>query len=321
MNQDENILDWAKYTLEKEAEAISSGVALLNEDFAAVVQRIHDCRGRLIVTAIGKSAAIAKKIVATLNSMGTASIFMHASEAVHGDLGVLRSDDCVLCVSNSGNSPEIKALIPFIKVRSLPLFAIVGNVESYLANAAELVIPSTVKSEVLDEIAAPTSSTILQLAIGDALAVCLAKLNGFSPKDFALAHPGGSLGKQMTLTIGELISPDSDPIVQPEDPVNEVIVKITSNRVGAVAVVEHNVVKGIITDGDIRRMLQNDDYRENTLAKDLMSKNPRKVDADALASSAWAILQETNISQIIVVDGNEHFKGIVHFHDLMKEGF
>lgn len=313
------ILSIAKETLEAEADSIRAGAACLEKDFEKTIELFASCKGRIIVTGIGKSAAIANKIVATLNSTGSPAIFLHAAEAVHGDLGVLLKDDMVLCISNSGNSPEIKKLIPFIKSRKNQIIAICGNTDSFLALNSNYVIDATVEKEAYSFLDAPTSSTTLQLALGDAIAVCLAHVKGFSNEDFAKSHPGGTLGKKLSLKIGDFLAENHQPAVDKDANLTEVIYEISSNRLGATVVVDKGGVVGIITDGDIRRMLENQLPIKEVTAQDIMSKEPKKVEDSVLAADVFRMMNDNNISQVIVKSGGD-YKGIVHIHDLVKEG-
>lgn len=319
MDTENDIVKIAKQTLQIEGDSILSGIEKIGKEFESAVQLLLSCKGRIIVTGIGKSAVIANKVVATLNSTGSPAIFMHAAEAVHGDLGLLLSEDQVICISNSGNSPEIKNLIPFIKSRGNKIVAIAGNMQSYLANQADYVVDSTVKKEACSFLEAPTSSTTLQLALGDAIAVCLAQVKGFSNEDFAKSHPGGALGKKLSLTIGEMATRNERPAVQKNTPLKELIYEISSKRMGATVVLEGKKVVGIITDGDIRRMLQKQENVAGLIAEDIMSITPKTVNANELAQACFLLLNNNNISQVIVVEDNE-YAGMVHIHDLIKEG-
>jgi arabinose-5-phosphate isomerase len=316
----EEIIRIAQKVIEIEAESLLHGADNLDDSFAESVKLIQQCEGRIIVTGIGKSAAIANKIVATFNSTGTPSIFMHAAEALHGDLGLLLDDDIVLCISNSGNSPEIKSLVPFIQSRSNAIISIVGDQNSFLAKNSTHVIDAHVKSEAYESVEVPTASTTLQLALGDALAVCLMKLKGFSSEDFAKSHPGGSLGKKLSLQIKQMMIGFEKPFVSIDSPLEKVIYEITSKRRGATAVLDGDRLVGMVTDGDIRRMLQNKVVLENVTAKDIMSNSPRTISESELAITALNVLKESNISQIIVTDSQNEYVGIIHFHDLIKEG-
>lgn len=319
MNTSHNVIKIAQQTLQIEGDSVLNGIENIGQEFESAIQLLLSCKGRIIVTGIGKSAVIANKIVATLNSTGSPAIFMHAAEAVHGDLGLLLPEDHVICISNSGNSPEIKNLIPFIKRRENKIVAIVGNTDSYLSEQADFVVNSTVKKEACSFLDAPTSSTTLQLALGDAIAVCLAQLKGFSNEDFAKSHPGGALGKRLSLTIGELSSRNEKPQVLLKTPLKELIYEISSKRMGATVVLNGGKVVGIITDGDIRRMLQEKDNVEGITAEDIMSGNPKTVNSTDLAQECFMELNKNNISQLVVVEANT-YHGMVHIHDLVKEG-
>ena len=317
--KDQNaIIAVAQSALEIEAKALLSAKERVGDHFAQAVEQIRRCRGRVVVTGVGKSALIAGKIVATFNSTGTPAVFMHAADAVHGDLGSVLPEDLLLILSNSGNSPEIKALVPYIKSQGNKILAIVGNKDSFLAKSANWIIDGAVEQEVMEEIMAPTSSTTLQLALGDALAVCLMKMKGFTLEDFAKNHPGGSIGKQITLTVGALLKEEHKAMVAPSASVVEVIYEISSKRVGATAVVEEGVVVGIITDGDIRRMLQAKTDIDQLTAKDIMSQHPKQISSNTLAKDALKLLNDHNINQVIV--GEENYEGIIHLHELIKEG-
>lgn len=318
--ESKEILTLAQSTLEIEAKALLDAKANLDEDFVSIVQLLASCKGRVVVTGVGKSAVIASKIVATFNSTGTPAIFMHAADAVHGDLGVLLKDDILLLISNSGNSPEIKALVPYVQKQGQTIIAIVGNKDSYLADSALYAIDSSVKTEVMEHIMAPTSSTTLQLALGDALAVCLMKIKNFTVEDFARNHPGGAIGKLIHLRVEDLLEKSVKPQVNVQASISEVIYEISSKRVGATAVFEDNRIVGVITDGDIRRMLQNNSNIQSLCAKDIMSKEPKTINANSLAKEAMQYLNKHNINQIIVKDSDSHYAGILHIHELIKEG-
>ncbi|MFO7790025.1 MAG: KpsF/GutQ family sugar-phosphate isomerase [Bacteroidales bacterium] len=311
----------AKDSLLKEAEAIRSLVDYIDEDFTKTVELIYKSKGRLIVTGIGKSANIAHKIVATFNSTGTPSIFMHAADAIHGDLGIIQQDDIVLILSKSGNTSEIKVLIPLIRSFNNTIVAIVSDQNSFLATHADLVLKATVSEEACTNNLSPTSSTTAQLALGDALAICLLNQRGFTAKDFAKVHPGGSLGKKLYLTIRDIYPYNEIPKVYTTTAVNNIITEISSKRLGATAVLtKEEKLAGIITDGDIRRMLQHQYDKLDVLrAKDLMSKNPKTVTPDTLAVNAFKIMEKNNITQLIVIE-NGSYVGMVHMHDLIKEG-
>ncbi|MEL1240178.1 KpsF/GutQ family sugar-phosphate isomerase [Flavobacterium flavipallidum] len=315
----ENILAIAKKTILSESEAIVKLVDYLDENFFKAVEIIFQSKGRLVVTGIGKSAIIGQKMVATFNSTGTPSMFLHAAEAIHGDLGMIQKNDVIICISKSGNSPEIKALIPLLKRDGNPLIGISGNTSSALAKGSDYVLNTTVDMEACPINLAPTNSTTAQLVMGDALAVCLMEMRDFKPEDFAKYHPGGALGKKLLLKVKDLIEHNQKPIVSPDTPVKKVIFEISEKRLGVTAVVENNQVIGIITDGDIRRMLNDRDTFTDLTAKDIMSKNPKSIPSETMAIDALQILENHSITQLIVIDNNE-YKGVLHLHDILKEG-
>jgi len=319
LNYAKNILKTAKSTILIESDAIRNLVNLLDSDFENAVKTILNIDGRVIVTGIGKSANIAKKIVATLNSTGTPAIFMHAADAIHGDLGNIQKDDFVICISKSGNTPEIKVLVPLIRNYGNKIAAITGNKDSFLGKNADFVLNSYVEKEACPNNLAPTSSTTAQLVIGDALAICLLDLNDFSSKDFAKYHPGGALGKKLYLRVNELAESNEVPSVQMNTSVKEVIIEISKKRLGTTAVVDNGQIIGIITDGDIRRMLENNNDIQKLTAKDIMGKNPIIIDAETMAIKALDIMKKKDITQILVTK-NDKYIGVVHFHDLIKEG-
>ena len=319
MNSKKNILEIAKQTISIESTAIANLINFLNSDFENAVNFILQSKGRVIVTGIGKSANIASKIVATLNSTGTPAIFMHAADAIHGDLGIVQKDDVVICISKSGNTPEIKVLIPLIKDSNNKIIAITGNTDSYLAKQADFVLNSYVEHEACPNNLAPTTSTTAQLVIGDALAISLLEMKDFTSEDFAKYHPGGTLGKRLYLRVSDLVSKNEVPKVTANDSISNVIVEISEKRLGATAVLNGSTILGVITDGDIRRMLKNNMNITAITAKDIMSKNPKTVDINAMAIEALDIMENNNITQLLVVDGNK-YKGVVHLHDLLKEG-
>lgn len=307
-------------TILQEAESIKKLAGYIDNDFEAVVKFIYNSNGRVVVTGIGKSANIANKIVATLNSTGTPSIFMHAADAIHGDLGMVQKDDIIICISKSGNTPEIKVLVPIIKNRGNVLIGMVSSTDSFLAKQADYVLKSTVDKEACPNNLAPTSSTTAQLVIGDALAVCLLEYRGFSSEDFAKVHPGGALGKKLYMRVNDLYKNNEAPKVSTNENVKNVIIEISSKRLGATAVLdENNQLQGIITDGDIRRMLQNFGNFEKLTAKDIMSPNPKTVQKDEMAINAFNLMEGKNITQLIVVH-KEKYLGMVHLHDILKEG-
>ena len=319
MNTDK-IIQVALRTIELETNAISGLKLFIDTDYVKAVTTIAASKGRLIVSGIGKSAIIAQKIVATLNSTGTPSVFMHAADAIHGDLGMIQTDDIVLVISKSGNSPEIKVLAPFVKNFGNTLIGMVGNTESFLALNSDIVINTTVDQEACSINLAPTSSTTAQMVMGDALAVCLMELKEFNSDDFAKYHPGGTLGKKLYLRVEEMAAQNAKPKVLPTASIKEVIIEMTAKRLGAAVVInETENILGIITDGDLRRMLEKTSSFENLQAKDIMSSNPKTIAADILAVYALEEMRKHNISQL-VVENNNIYAGIIHLHDLVKEG-
>jgi arabinose-5-phosphate isomerase len=313
------IKNFAIETIQIESEAIVNLVNYINDDFADCVERIINTTGRVVVTGIGKSAIIASKIVATLNSTGTPAVFMHAADAIHGDLGILQKEDISICISNSGNSPEIKVLTPMLKSQGNCLIAMVGNTDSYLAKQADIIINTTVEKEASPGNPAPTSSTTAQLVMGDALAMAILQCRGFSSRDFARYHPGGSLGKQLYLTVEDLYKQNEKPQVDVNASIREVILEISSKRLGATAVLDNTRLTGIVTDGDLRRMLQSELNTEGLKASDIMSKSPKKINKDTMAVDALQIMRDNHITQLLVIE-NDHYLGIVHLHDILKEG-
>ena len=309
----------AKKTITTESKAITKLLDYINDDFVKSVEIIFQSRGRLIVTGIGKSAIIAQKIVATMNSTGTPSMFLHASEAIHGDLGMVQPDDVIICISKSGNSPEIKVLVPIIQRFGNTLIAMTGNTTSFLAKGADYVLDTTVEEEACPLNLAPTSSTTAQLVMGDAVAVCLMELRDFKSEDFAKYHPGGALGKKLLLRVKDMLENTLKPMVSPETSVKQAIFEISEKRLGVTAVVENGVLLGIITDGDIRRMLNERDSIAGLTAKDIMTKNPKTVQSSDMVVEAFNILEDFSITQLVVLEGNE-YKGILHLHDILKEG-
>jgi arabinose-5-phosphate isomerase len=315
----ENILATAKKTILSESKSIAKLSDLLDESFIEVTKTIYNCKGRLIVSGIGKSAIIAQKIVATMNSTGTPSMFLHASEAIHGDLGMIQNDDVVICISKSGNSPEIKVLVPLLKRFGNKLIAITGNMTSFLAKGSDYVLNTTIDSESCPNNLAPTNSTTAQLVMGDAIAVCLMEMRDFKPEDFAKFHPGGALGKKLLLRVASMLENSLKPMVSPDASIKKVIFEISEKRLGVTAVIENNKVIGIITDGDIRRMLTDRDSFADLTAKDIMTKNPKMIQSTDMVIDAFNILEDNSITQLVVVDNNE-YKGILHLHDILKEG-
>jgi arabinose-5-phosphate isomerase len=319
LNSRSSIIKIAKQTIEMESKAILNLSNLINDDFASTVELIYKSKGRVIITGIGKSAIIANKIVATLNSTGTPAIFMHAADAIHGDLGLILNDDVVICISKSGNTPEIKVLIPLIKRAKNKLIAITGNPESFLGQQADFVLNAYVEKEACPNNLAPTTSTTAQLVIGDALAVCLLDIRGFSSNDFAKYHPGGALGKKLYLRVNDISSVNQKPKVSSSTSIKDIIIEITEKMLGVTAVVENNKIVGIITDGDLRRMLTKVDDFSKLTAKDIMSLNPKRITAEAMAIDALDMMEANGISQLLVEE-NGDYAGVVHLHDLIKEG-
>lgn len=306
-------------TIYTESQAIKNLKAYIDKDFIGAVELIHHSPGRVILTGIGKSAHIAAKIVSTLNSTGTAAIFMHAADAIHGDLGIIKNDDVVICISKSGETPEIKVLVPLLKNLGNVLIAMVGNKDSYLAKQADLILCTYVEKEACPNNLAPTASTTAQLVMGDALAICLLESNGFTPNDFAKYHPGGALGKKLYLRVSDLYINNEKPEVFEDTGIDEVILEISSKRLGATAVVRDHQLIGIITDGDLRRMLQQSSDITKIKARDVMSVNPRYIEEDMLVIDALDLMRKNNITQLMVAD-NQIYKGIIHLHDILKEG-
>lgn len=319
MKSKKSIIEAGVSTLELEAQAVLGLVKNINDDFVKVVELIVESRGRVIVTGIGKSAIIAQKIVATFNSTGTPAIFMHAADAVHGDLGMIQKDDIVICISKSGNTPEIKVLAPLLKQSGNTMIGMVGQLNSELAMQADLVLNTHVEKEACPHNLAPTTSTTAQLAMGDALAICLLHARNFNEQDFARYHPGGSLGKKLYLKTGDLALKNQKPSIHPDASVKDVIIEISQNRLGTVVVMNGDVILGIITDGDIRRMLEKHSDLTHIKASDLMNPNPKKIEKDLLAINALEIIKENNVTQLLVTDAGSYF-GIVHLHDLLQEG-
>jgi len=315
----EKILIAAKETISIEAKAIANLENFIDSEFAEAVEQIYKAKGRVIVTGIGKSAVIATKIVATLNSTGTPAIFMHAADAIHGDLGTIQKDDVVICISKSGNSPEIKVLVPYIKDFKNLLIGITADKDSFLGRESDFVLNSFVEKEACPNNLAPTTSTTAQMVMGDALAICLLKLKGFSRKDFAKYHPGGSLGKKLYLRVSDITAQNMKPQVAPETAVTDAIIEISEKMLGVTAVIENHKIIGIITDGDIRRMLKNNTEFKDLTARDIMSAAPKTIDQDALAVDALEMLEENKISQLLALE-NQTYAGVVHIHNLIREG-
>ena len=319
MNTNKNIIEIAKESFENQGKSILSLGQYLTKDFEDTVNTIHSSSGRVIVSGIGKSAIIGMKIVATLNSTGTPAIFMHAAEAIHGDLGVVQNNDTVILISKSGNTPEIKNLVPFLKERSICLVSITSNSSSFLAKNSNFFLSCYVEKEACLNNLAPTTSTTAQLVIGDALAICLSNLNGFSPNDFAKHHPGGMLGKKLFLKVSEILDKNLKPELSENDDFKTVIDVISKNLLGAAVVTLNKKAIGIITDGDIRRVFSKNHTIEHFNAKNLMSLNPQKISSDTLASKALEIMNEHKITQLVVEDNNKYM-GLIHMHNIINEG-
>lgn len=321
----EDIHKNAVQVIENEATAIKNLIPLLDDNFSEVVQLMLNNKGNIVFSGIGKSAIIAQKIAATMNSTGTSSVFMHAADAIHGDLGIIRENDLVVLLSKSGETPEIKVLVPLIKLRGNKIIAIVGNRNSYLAKQSDYILDVTVDSEGIPDNLAPTSSTTAQLVMGDALALCLMKCRGFSNADFAKFHPGGALGKQLYLRVSELYKNNEKPEVGPDDSLAQVIIEMTRKRLGAAVVVNRDAARhvstivGIITDGDLRRMLLKHADIEHVKAKEIMTPNPRTIDENDLVADALHKMRQHSITQLPVLkDGS--YVGVIHLHDILKEG-
>lgn len=319
MIKKETILASAKKTILSESESIKKLTQFLDDNFVNAVEIIYKSKGRLVVTGIGKSAIIAQKIVATLNSTGTPSLFLHASEAIHGDLGMLQPSDVVICISKSGNSPEIKVLVPLLKRFGNKLIAITGNTTSFLGKEANFVLNTYVDSEACPINLAPTNSTTAQLVMGDAIAVCLMEMKNFTAEDFAKYHPGGALGKKLLLRVSDMLDTTKKPIVAADSMIKNVIIEISEKRLGVTAVIENEKVIGIITDGDIRRMLNKTENISGLTAQEIMTKNPKTIKSTDMVSDALNILEYFSITQLVVVDNGE-YKGVIHLHDILKEG-
>jgi arabinose-5-phosphate isomerase len=318
--QKTSLQEIAKNTLTLEANSILEVREFINEEFEKVIQLILQSKGRLVISGIGKSAIIGQKIVATLNSTGTPSIFMHAADAIHGDLGMIREEDVVMIISKSGESPEIRVLVTLIQNLGNPLIAMVGKIPSALAEGASFILNTTVSQEACPNNLAPTSSTTAQMAMGDALAVCLMEAKGFTSADFAKFHPGGALGKKLYLRVSDLSKLNEQPSVKETSTLKEVIVEITKKRLGLTAVInDNNELTGVITDGDLRRMLEKGVDLEKTNAKDIMSASPKTIVQDALAVHALDTMRKHNITQLLVAE-DKKYVGVIHLHDLIREG-
>lgn len=307
-------------TIDQESDAIEGMKKYINANLENAVKALYECRGRIVISGIGKSAIIAQKIVSTFNSTGSPSIFLHAADAIHGDIGMVQQEDVLLIISKSGDSPEIKVLIPLIKNFGNTIIGMVGNINSFLALHADITLNTTVEVEACPHNLAPTTSTTVQMVMGDVLAICLMELKGFSSKEFAKFHPGGTLGKKLYLKVSDLIMQNEKPEVTENSSLHDVIIEITKKRLGATAVVDfNNHIKGIITDGDLRRMLEKNPDLKTLSAKNIMSANPKMITSDHLAIDALDLMRKNNISQLIVAD-NEVNMGIIHLHDLIREG-
>lgn len=319
MISNHDLKEIAKKAIVSESDSIKKLVDYIDDQFVAATQAVYNCTGRFVITGIGKSAIIAQKMVATLNSTGTPSVFLHASEAIHGDLGMVQAHDVILCISKSGNSPEIKVLVPLLKRDGNILIGMTGNRNSFLAKGSDFVLDTTVEQEACPNNLAPTNSTTAQLVMGDALAVCLMELRQFTAQDFAKYHPGGALGKQLLLRVGDMTEHSLKPAVSPDSFIKKVIVEISEKRLGVTAVVENDKVIGIITDGDIRRMLNERDTFMELTARDIMTQNPKLISPTALVMDAFHIMEDFKITQLVVVDQGQ-YKGVLHLHDILKEG-
>lgn len=315
-----DIFSLAKQTILQESEAVAGLINFLNEDFKNAIDLIIICKGRVVVSGIGKSAIVAQKIVATLNSTGTPALFMHAADAIHGDIGMIQQNDIVMIISKSGDSPEIKVLVPIVKNFGNKIIAMVGQTQSFLAKQSDFILNTTVSGEACPNNLAPTTSTTAQMVMGDAMAICLMSERGFNSDEFAKFHPGGTLGKKLYLKVSDLSLQNEKPFVNTTSLLKEVIVEITKKRLGATVVLdEDNSIAGVITDGDLRRMLEKDIQLNVVTAKDIMTINPKKISINDLAVDALDVMRKNNISQLLVVD-NDKYEGIIHLHDLVREG-
>ena len=319
MKTNDEITAIAVDVIEQEAATVANLKNMIDSSFAEAVSLIFKSKGRLVVTGIGKSAIIAQKIVATMNSTGTPALFMHAADAIHGDLGMIQDNDIVMLLSRSGNTPEIKVLVPILKMRRNKMIAMVSDTQSYLAQQADIIINAYAAHEACPNNLAPTSSTTAQLVMGDAMAVALLECRGFSPSDFAKYHPGGALGKKLYMRVSDLYLNNEKPEVAPSDSINRVILEMTSKRLGATAVTDNGHLLGIITDGDLRRMLVSGRTIENLTAQDIMSVNPKTIDENAMAVNAFHIMEQNHITQLIVLKEGI-YAGVIHIHDILQEG-
>lgn len=314
------ILKSGQKVIRNEAKAISKLEESINDTFVSVVELIYRASGNVIITGIGKSANIAQKIVATFNSTGTRAVFMHAADAVHGDLGIIRDEDLIIALSKSGETPELKVLVPLLKTRGNKLVALCGNMQAYLAKHADYVLDTTVESEACPNNLAPTSSTTAQLVMGDALAICVLESRGFTANDFAKFHPGGSLGKKMYMRVSDLYLKNEKPQVEPDDDLRRVILEISTRRLGATAVLRNDELIGVITDGDLRRMLMKNTAIDSIKAEEIMTKAPKTITADSLVVDALQMMRNHNITQLPVMQKGQ-YAGVIHLHDILKEGF
>ncbi len=315
-----DLLKAAQRSLKMEADALLNLSENLTEDFERAVLAVYNSSGRFVVTGIGKSAIVANKIVATLNSTGTPAVFMHAGDAIHGDLGIIQRDDVVMCISQSGNTPEIKVLAPMLRAGGNTLIGMTGRADSSLAAHSDILLLTTIEQEACPLNLAPTTSTTLQMALGDALAIALLEYRGFTAADFARFHPGGALGKRLYLRVDDIIRQNQQPAVQQEDPVKQAIVSISASRLGVTAVLAGNRLVGIITDGDIRRMLDKYDNVGSLKAADIMTQSPKTLPLGTLAADAMEMIRTSKITQVFITDDAGHYAGVVHIHDLIKEG-
>ncbi len=313
------IIEIAQKTIIEESKAILKLADFIDEDFIKTTNYILKSKGRVVITGIGKSAIIANKIVATMNSTGTPAIFMHAADAIHGDLGIIQKDDVVICISKSGNTPEIKVLVPLLKRGNNKLIAITSNRNSVLGQQADCVLYAHVEKEACPNNLAPTTSTTAQLVLGDALAVCLLEMKQFGSSDFAKYHPGGALGKRLYLKVSDIVANNQKPQVAPDTDIKKVIVEISEMMLGATAVIDGSKIVGVVTDGDIRRMLSKTDSITGLTAKDVMTANPKTIDADTLAVDALDVMENNKITQLLVTENNIYI-GVVHLHNLVQEG-
>lgn len=320
MKTSEEIKSIAIQVIADEKKAIENLANYIDDGFVKAVETLFSTTGRVVITGIGKSANIATKIVSTMNSTGTPALFLHAADAIHGDLGMVQPNDVVICVSKSGNTPEIKVLVPLIKNFGNTLIAIVGNTDSFLAHEADIVLNTTVDHEACPNNLAPTTSTTAQLVMGDALAVALIECRNFTARDFARFHPGGALGKQLYMRVCDLYKQNEKPQVAPTTSIRDTILEMTSRRLGCAVVVENDQVLGIVTDGDLRRMMRANESFTHLTAADIMSSSPKRITADQYAVNALQLMRTNSITQLVVVDEDNHYLGVLHLHDILREG-